>query len=161
MIAVFRAFLTFGLEDGTTIGTIHVLIDSEADSNAIQKFADLCCKGYKNSKVAKIFSDLYLESEDPRRVNSMKIFPATQPNKKQLHLGSFSMILQEDGSVGSKFLISLKSTSEFDERQVVIGRVVKGIEIIIALGHLGSRFGRPKKVVLITSCGMLKWQISE
>lgn len=139
------------------------MLDCEADSDLIQKFIDFCRCEYKNCKVYKILPGLYVESGDISNndgsgkdsENSVKLSQIICNGEKYVQPRSVSMVLKDDGSVGSKFEISLKKTAKF-RNQVVIGRVVKGFENVVALERFGSRFGRPIKAVFIENCGIMK-----
>lgn len=65
------------------------------------------------------------------------------------------MLLEDDGSISSKFTITLKTASILDERRVVIGRIVKGLEVLTALENFGSRFGLTHETVVIKCGGIL------
>lgn len=139
------------------------MLDCEADSDLIQKFIDLCRCKYKNCKVYKILPGLFVETGDISNndgsgkdsENSIKLSKKTWNCENYLQPRSVSMVLEDDKSVGSKFEISLKKTAKF-RNQVVIGRVVKGFEVVVALERFGSRFGRPIKAVFIENCGIMK-----
>lgn len=66
------------------------------------------------------------------------------------------MMLADDNSIGSKFSIALKETSILDGQQVVVGRVVKGLDVLTKLEQFGSRFGRPKKIISMEICEIFK-----
>lgn len=70
---------------------------------------------------------------------------------KVLPAGTVSLIFNENGSP-TKFSISLKNSTRYDKNQLVIGRVVKGMDVLKAIESYGSPGGPPIKKILVNSC---------
>ncbi|KAF8530217.1 cyclophilin A [Hysterangium stoloniferum] len=55
----------------------------------------------------------------------------------------------------NQFFITTISTSWFDGKRCVFGEVVEGRELLKQIEALGSGYGAPKEIVVITNCGTL------
>ena len=55
-----------------------------------------------------------------------------------------------------KFFITTVVTSWLDNKHVVFGEVVDGMEIVKEIEALGTESGRPKRTVIITKCGVVE-----
>lgn len=155
--------MDFSLEDGETIGKVVIMLDSKKAHDLVKHFIELCLSCYNGCKVYKIIKNLLIETGDieandgsgQRPKNLCPIFPSSKSNDTQL-LGTVSMLLDDDGSVSSKFCVSLKKMKIQDGCQVVIGRVIKGLDVLSAIENFGSRFGVIHKTAIIRNCGLLK-----
>lgn len=54
---------------------------------------------------------------------------------------------------GSQFFITTVKTSWLDNRHVVFGTIVEGMEVIKKIEGLGSQSGKTKKTISIANCG--------
>jgi peptidylprolyl isomerase len=143
------------------------MLDYQQNSEILKNFIKSCLatssSGYHNCKVYKIMQGLCIEAGDTSKndgsgsqlENSCKTYPK-QFMGKHVYAGTLSSMLEVDGSVGTKFSITLKKTPIFDGGRFVIGRIVKGLDVLAALEQFGTRFGCPKKEVFIENCGLLK-----
>jgi peptidyl-prolyl isomerase E (cyclophilin E) len=59
------------------------------------------------------------------------------------------------GTNGSQFFITTEKTSWLDNKHVVFGHVVEGMEVIKRMEDCGSASGQPSKKVTIVDCGEL------
>lgn len=55
---------------------------------------------------------------------------------------------------GSQFLISLAPLSQADG-QVVVGRVVQGMDVVRMVGETRTRQGRPERSIVVSACGQM------
>lgn len=135
----------------------------------MKKILDLCTMkndglSYQGSKVHKIIRGLLFEAGDLQRNIAFREYKETvcpiytSPCERgdHLHAGTLSMLLEDDSSVSSKFSISLKKMPMLNGKEIVIGRVVKGLDVLSAIESYGSRFGLPRRTILIKSCGLVK-----
>lgn len=58
-------------------------------------------------------------------------------------------------SNGSQFFITTVKTSWLDNRHVVFGAVVEGMDVVKKLESMGSQSGKTSKKIIIENCGQL------
>jgi peptidylprolyl isomerase len=56
---------------------------------------------------------------------------------------------------GSQFFITTVVTEWLDNKHVVFGEVVQGLDVVSAVEQLGSTSGSVKKIVKIADCGVV------
>ena len=59
------------------------------------------------------------------------------------------------GTNGSQFFVCMAKTKWLDGKHVVFGSVVEGMDVMEAVGAVGSKGGQTSKKVVITDCGQL------
>ena len=57
---------------------------------------------------------------------------------------------------GSQFFITTTTTSWLDNKHVVFGKVLEGMDVVSVVEAVGSGSGTPSKEVLITDCGQVE-----
>lgn len=110
-------------------------------------------------KINKIVKGLLLETDDFSDVDSKvgsEIISNPFEKGNHLYAGTVSMLLKDDGSVSTKFCITFKSIPSLNGKQIVIGRVVKGLDVLLAVESYGTRFGVPQEAIFIKSSGKIK-----
>lgn len=141
------------------------MLSCSNEPEIVEKFIELCSNRnkndcYKGCKVHKIIKDLLIESGDVHEgfnMNRIELFPSSNKMGEHLNSGTVSMLLNNDGSVSSKFCITLKKLPSLNDKQIVIGRVVKGLKFLqFAAEGFGTRFGAPQKAIFIKSSGTIK-----
>lgn len=148
--------MEFYVENHGPLGRIVIMLDCAREPEIVEHFAHLCLNGYEGSKIDKIIEDLLLEAGDSVSIDGRpEIFPNV-PHGTQQRFGTLSMLLEENGSVGCKFNISLTNTFPILKHQVAIGRVIKGLQTLSAFENFSSRFGVLREAIVIQSCGMFR-----
>jgi len=155
--------MTFNLSNVGPIGSIRIMLNEDSNGGAHEQFISLCESekqnvGYKGCRVKRIISGLLIETGEVK-LNCQKLSDNQTTRKhcgSHLYPGTVSVLIEEDGSLSTKFSITLKKCTLLDGHRIVIGRVVKGLETLAALDSFGSRFGVPKNTICIGDCGVLK-----
>ena len=99
--------------------------------------------------------DLFVETGD---VESSKII---FPSKSQQLLphnrdGLVSLLLNDDGSISTKFIFTMQPMRIFDQSHLVIGRVIEGRNLITDLDAHGTHFGIPERMFFVTVVAVKK-----
>ncbi|KAJ3075133.1 hypothetical protein HDU98_009087 [Podochytrium sp. JEL0797] len=74
---------------------------------------------------------------------------------KHVKAGTLSMANAGPGTNGSQFFLTLAETKWLDNKHVVFGTVVSGMDVVQKMEKQGSSSGKPAKKVSIVDCGEL------
>lgn len=141
------------------------MINNRCETSVVNNFINLCKSardGYKNCKVYKIIKDLLMESGDTDYNDGSdkchkQFCPESNSKGRHSYKGTLSVKVEDNGSTSSKFCITFKNTPVLDDRShLVIGRIVRGLEVLDALNEYGSNCGVPHKSIFIQKCGEWK-----
>jgi peptidylprolyl isomerase len=69
--------------------------------------------------------------------------------------GLLSMANRGEDTNGAQFFITVASTPWLDDKHVVFGRVIRGMDVLKHLEALGTKSGRPREAAVIANCGRL------
>lgn len=161
-VSLFRVFFTFHFANLGEIGRIDVMMDSKYEPEIVNHFIQRCVTksdGYQGQKICKIIKGLLMEIGDGNTEDDVKtkpFFPNVFEKGDHHHCGTLSILLNEDDSVSSKFCVTFKKLPILNGRQIVIGRVIKGLEVLNAINCYGSKFGFPRTPIFIKSCGLIE-----
>lgn len=152
---LYRIKLLIFIDENIIFGTMEILVYDWQHAQVIEHFKHLCRAGFKYEKVHKIFRDLAVEL---RSRSSAKFFQGDAnckiPDFKcREYLGSVSIPFDVNTKMlAPEFIITMKKTRIFDERNVVVGRVVKGLRTLDALNEYGTKFGKIHDNIYVTTC---------
>lgn len=74
---------------------------------------------------------------------------------KHTGAGTVSMANSGPNTNGSQFFICTEKTDWLDDKHVVFGQVVEGIDVIRKMEMVGTQAGKTSRKVTITDCGEL------
>ncbi|KAF3916058.1 Phosphatase [Orbilia brochopaga] len=150
--------------DNQPAGRIIFKLYDDAVPKTTKNFRELCTGdhgfGYKGSAFHRIIPDFMLQGGDFTRGNGTggksiygEKFADENFTHKHTKPGLLSMANAGPNTNGSQFFITTVVTSWLDNKHVVFGEVVEGLELVKTIEKQGSSSGKPKKSVVITDSG--------
>jgi cyclophilin family peptidyl-prolyl cis-trans isomerase len=142
-----------------TIETNHGTIEAELFSDVAPKtagnFIELAKKGYYDGIVFhRVIAGFMIQGGDPtgtgRGGPGYTIPDEFAKGLAHTHAGIFSMANAGPNTGGSQFFITLAPTPWLDGKHAIFGRVVKGLEVVEAIGTIETGRGdRPVEDVVM------------
>ncbi|WP_337865764.1 peptidylprolyl isomerase [Ignavibacterium sp.] len=142
----------------TNMGTIEIELFADKTPKTVENFVGLANKGYYNGVIFhRVIDNFMIQGGDPtgtgRGGQSLwggKFEDEIVPELKHQSEGILSMANAGPNTNGSQFFITLKETPWLDGRHTVFGKVIKGIDVVKAIGKVQTnQQDRPLKDVLM------------
>jgi peptidyl-prolyl isomerase F (cyclophilin D) len=152
--------------NGASFGRIVMELRSDVTPKTAENFRALCTGekgfGYKGSPFHRVVPNSMIQGGDFTRQNGTggrSIYGAKFPDEnftlKHTGPGILSMTNSGPNTNGSLFTISTATTDWLDGKQVVFGKVVEGLDIIMRIGTMGSPGGKTIQNIVVSNCGEL------
>jgi len=139
----------------TNMGTIEIELFEDKAPITTDNFITLAEKGYYNGIIFhRIIPDFMIQGGDPTGTGTggpgYKIKDEFGQGLKHTSAGMLSMANSGPNTGGSQFFITLAPTPWLDGKHAIFGKVVKGMDVLEAIGSVETDSqDRPKKEVVM------------
>lgn len=146
----------------TSMGDFTVELETKKAPKTSQNFIDLAKKGFYDGIIFhRVIDGFMIQGGDPEGTGrggpGYTIPDEFAPSLKHDKAGILSMANAGPNTGGSQFFITLVPTPHLDGRHAVFGKVIKGMDVVKAIGKVATdRSDRPivpvtiKKIQIVT-----------
>jgi cyclophilin family peptidyl-prolyl cis-trans isomerase len=126
----------------TSMGTFKIELFADKAPNTVQNFIELVNRGfYKNMIFHRVVAGFVIQTGDPtgtgRGGSERSIKLEIHPDLKHDRAGIVGMARSQDpDSATSQFYITLGPAPHLDGKYAIFGRVIEGLEVVMAIGQV-------------------------
>ncbi len=130
----------------TSMGTIEIELFEKQAPKTVENFVGLAKKDYYNGIIFhRVIDKFMIQGGDPTGTGTAgesiwgkKFNDEFSPDLKHTKPGILSMANAGPNTNGSQFFITLAPTSWLDGKHTIFGQVIKGMEVVEAIGHVAT-----------------------
>ncbi len=131
----------------TTKGDIHIQLYGKETPKTVENFAGLCSKGYYDNVIFhRVIKNFMIQTGDPlgdgtggTSIWGQEFEDEFHPDLRHDRPFTVSMANCGRNTNGSQFFITTVPVPHLDKKHTVFGRVVQGMDVVIAIEHVETR----------------------